>query len=117
MIIISYRHRDITQHVTILTATEHRTINDTASDSNFNIFNVREFVEMFTLIALSGTEEVTDNRVIQNLLQGTWHTNRTACHRHLTFTLYVGNLVATIDVRQNMTSGNNQFGITFHQTC
>ena len=64
---------------------------------------------MGTIVTLTRTKKVAGERVIGNLFQGTWHANRTASHLHDRFTLYISNLVAAIDVRQDMTAGNTHF--------
>ena len=77
--------------------------------------NVGALVEVYTLVALTGTEEVTGYRVICNLSQRTRHTERTARHRDVSSSGDVRHLVTAIDARQNMTAADVHIRVTLYQ--
>ena len=77
---ITNRYSSITQYVTILTATEDRTVDDTAFDVNYRLLHVCPGVEENTLVTLTCTEEIAGHRVCRCISVCTRNANRTARH-------------------------------------
>ena len=114
--------------MTILTATEYRTIDASTGDVHFGFSNVRPGVEEGTCVTLTSTKEVTGHGVSGNLFQGTRHTEccRTTKvdgtqtsrirYRRLTrgivvIDTYISQLITSIDTGQDVTTGNIQYDI------
>ena len=102
--------------MTILTAAEDGAVDDTARDVNIDVLDVGAHVEVYTLVALTATEEVAGYGVSSNLIQRTRHTQRTARHRDVSSTGDICQLVTTIDVRQDMTAADVHVGVALYQT-
>ena len=119
------RRLRITQHVTVLTATEDRTIDRTTRDSDLRTTYISPSVEQHALVALASSEEVTNDGVSQFFIMSARHTDRTARHRDSTLTFARFQLQAITDVclfitsihiRQDMSVGNFHFRITFNNS-
>ena len=104
--------------MTILTAAEDRAIDlGRTGYTDHRILHVGVLVEEHTLVALAGTEEVTDDGVSLNLLHRTRHTNRTSRHRDGRSTQHISGLAAAIDTRQDMTASNRHVCVTLDGSC
>ena len=110
-------NRRVSQYVTILTTAEYRTIDSTAFNINNSIIHICFLVEVNTLVTLTGTKEVTGNRVILYLLRCTRHTERAARHGDFCCTQHIGGLTTTIDVGQNVTTADLHVGVAFNRSC
>ena len=128
------RH-SIAYYMTILTTTEDRTINScSARNINRSAAHISPSVEEHTLVTLTGTEHVTNNRIIIDLLLGTWHTDSTARHINGTFAsrlkrccrfatavhfvrTHISLLISAIYAGQNMSACDIHLGITTYRTC
>ena len=101
--------------MTILTATEDGAVDDTARDVHDSMAYVRALVEVYTLVALTGTEEVAGHRVSCNLRQRTRHTQRTTRHRDVSSTGNIRHLITAIYVCQDMTAADIHVCVTLNQ--
>ena len=110
-------NRRVSQYVTILTTAEYRTIDSTAFNINNSIIHICFLVEVNTLVTLTGTKEVTGNRVILYLLRCTRHTERAARHGDFCCTQHIGGLTTTIDVGQNVATADLHVGVAFNRSC
>ena len=101
-----------------------------AGNVDYGISDIRPGVEVDALVTLTGTEEITGDGMIMNLLQCTRNTQRTSNHVDDTrscssfwretiiqvFT-YIGLLITAIDRGQDMTTDNIHLCITIDRTC
>ena len=109
-------HLDIASDMTILRTTVNRTVDDATRDLHLYTACIGVVIEVRAVVTLSCAKEVAGYGVRDNLFQGARHTNRTASHLHDRFTLDVGNLIAAIDVCQDMATGDAHLGIAFYPT-
>ena len=109
-------HRHITQHVTILTATEGRAIYPSARDIYLYIVHIGLFVEQYTWVTLTTTEQIASNRVSSNLTKRTRHTDSTTRHIDSTLTCHIGQFVSSIDIGQDMSALDIHYGVATHIT-
>ena len=107
---------DVPHDVTVLTTAIDRAIDSAAFNGNDGILHIRVFVEEDTLVTLTATEDVTRERMTDNVIIITWHTNRTSSHRDSSRAIHIGSLATTIDVRQDVSTRNRHIRITFHLT-
>ena len=108
----------IAEDMTILTSTEGRAIDASGSrDIDLSAGYVCPRVEVDTLVTLTGTEEITDYRMRQFLLIGTWYTHSTTRHVDGTTARHVGLLVTAIGTGQNVSACDIHHGITSYRTC
>ena len=120
-------HCHITHNVTILTATEGRAIYPSARDIYLYIVHIGLFVEQYTWVTLTTTEEIASHGVSSNLTQGTRHTDCTTCHVDSTLTCgiasssiiistYIGQLITSIYIGQDMSTLDIYYGIATNIT-
>ena len=77
---------------------------------------VGALVEVYTLVTLTATEEVTGYRVSSNLCQCTRHTERTARHCDVSSAGNVRHLITAIDTRQDMAATDVHIRVALNQT-
>ena len=127
----------ITNDVTILTATEHRTINFcSARYINRGSAHIGPCIEEHTLVALTSTEHVANDRIKINLFLSTWYANGTTryvdgtsacafflkcCCRLAIATqrirTHIGILISAINTGQDVSASDIHLGITCYRTC
>ena len=104
--------------MTILTTTEDGAVNGTASDIHNGILYIGLFIEEYTRVTLTRTEEVAGDRVFVNLTECTRHTEcGSSAEVDRSRTGHVGHLVTAINVCQDMAARDVYRGITTDRTC
>ena len=81
------------------------------------MINVSLFIEEDTLVTLTGTEDITSERMSDNLSISTRYTNSATCHLDGSRAFYIRCLTTTIDICQDMTATDSHLGITLNGSC
>ena len=110
-------HRDITQHMAILTSAINGTVDSTALNLNNGILHVCIFIEEYTLVTLTTTEEITCDRMIDNISISARYTNCTIGHHDGSRSIHIGGFTTAIDIGQDMSASDGHICITSHLTC
>ena len=103
--------------MTILTATEGRTIYPSAGDIHRDILDIGLHVEEHAWVALTGTIEIAGYGVSCNLTQCARNAEcGIATEVDGSIAIHIGQLVTTIDIGQDMSAGDIYFGIATNIT-
>ena len=117
-------HIHIAHHVTVLTAAEYRAVDATTRDVHYYPIDISLLVEEHTLVTLTCAEEVAGHRMSSNLSQRAGNAERgraaeadgSSSGRGIFFLAHIGQLITTIDVGQNMTTGDGDGRVAAYGT-